>query len=66
MPTRLADAQALSALTNGTVPAATIRWWASQGWLTRKGQDDRRRTLYDIDEFTQVAERRGRLTTTAA
>ncbi len=53
MPT-LVDSQAAAAAAR--VPAGTIRRWAHEGRLTRHGTDHRRRTLYDLDEVTRVAD----------
>lgn len=44
------------------VPASTVRWWASEGLLQRRGTGPRNRTLYDVREAARLAARRGRLT----
>jgi hypothetical protein len=50
---KLADTQAIAVLTGR--PASTIRRWARNGWLTRRGTGDRGRALYDPAEAARVA-----------
>lgn len=52
----LADTDSIAVLTGR--PAATIRWWAHQGWLERKGTGDHGRALYDVDQAAELAARR--------
>jgi hypothetical protein len=51
----LADTAAIAVLVSR--PQSTIRNWASNGWLTRRGTGPRNRALYDIDEAQQLAAR---------
>ena len=39
------------------IKAATIRVWAHRGHLDRVGRDPRGRTLYDLDQVIEHAER---------
>lgn len=54
----LVDVYAIHAQTG--VRPGTIRRWASEGRVRRYGMDERRRTLYSLDEVIGVAERLGR------
>ncbi len=38
-----------------TVAPATIRSWANRGLLTRRGHDQRGRTLYSLDDIYALA-----------
>ena len=49
----LADTAAI-ALAVGRAPS-TIRWWASKGWLTRRGTGHHGRALYDLAEAAGLA-----------
>lgn len=50
----LADTTALAAWLK--VSPGTIRSWASRGWLTRRGQDQRGRTLYSLTEASTLTD----------
>jgi len=51
----LADAQAIAVATGR--PYATIRRWAHNGWLERRGTDARGRVLFDVEEAQDLARR---------
>lgn len=44
------------------IPYPTIRWWASEGLIERKGTGPRGVALYDVGEVARLAVQRGRLT----
>ena len=49
----LADTQAVALAVRRAPP--TIRAWAHNGLITRKGTDSRGRALYDLDEAIELA-----------
>jgi DNA-binding transcriptional MerR regulator len=51
----LADTAAI-AVAVGRKPS-TIRYWASRGWLERKGTGHHGRALYDVEEADELARR---------
>lgn len=51
----LADSDSIAVLTGRA--RSTVRWWASKGWLERKGTGSHGRALYDIDEASALATR---------
>ncbi|GEM_PF-1097912 len=50
----LIDTRAAAVAAN--VPPGTIRRWAHEGRIARHGTDNHRRTLYDLNEVTRVAD----------
>ena len=52
---KLADTQAIAVLTGR--PPSTIRRWARNGWLTRRGTGEHGRALYDPAEAADVTRR---------
>ena len=41
------------------ITPGVIRVWAHRGYITRRGRDNRGRTLYDLDEVQAEAAQRG-------
>lgn len=37
------------------VATSTVRWWIKRGRLTRRGTDERRRTLVDLRDVDRIA-----------